>query len=232
MKNRFLKNPDYNIEHRNNIANVLLVLLKSANESHVVAYFERNLCYILGYISNIGELEMASTEDLHMMANCLLFMQAYYKWISKEAVDTNGPLDHIWTKCDANKDKKPVNTHILRAYKNLILETNHNLATLAPERRDAVLACNREAFNTFATYTLQLSDKVQLYNSFFRKEVKSGKYIWTELVDPAQQIYLEIQLSQPLVKKRLEMHSISSGKSKSDGSKLYYMDSIDIMGSR
>lgn len=232
MKIRFLKNQDYNIEHRHNITNVLLVLLKSANEGHVIAYFERNLCYILGCISNIGELEMASTEDLHVMANCLCLMQSYYNLISKEAVDTDSPLDRIWRKCVANKDKKPVNMHILRAYKNMLLETNHNLETLAPERRDAVLSCNREAFNAFATYALQLSNKVQLYNNFFRREAKYGKYVWTELIDPSQQIYLQIQLSQPLVKKRLENYSVSSGKSKNDRSKLYYMDSIDIMGSR
>ncbi|CEP16992.1 hypothetical protein [Parasitella parasitica] len=231
----FFKNAEYNIEHRNNIAQVLLVLLNSANEGHVVEFFKRHLCYIMGFISNGSHRDADSTDDLHMKANCLCFMQAYFNLISKNAIDINSSLDEIWTTSSENKDKKPVKAHILQTFKTLLNQMAHSLEELAEDRRNAILRYNQEAFNAFATYVLRASDNAKMYRALFtqmqRKPSGSFFYFWDELVDPTQPIYLEIQLSQPLVKKRLEKSSISSRKFTKHASALYYMDSIDIMGS-
>ncbi|KAI8641990.1 hypothetical protein BD408DRAFT_483034 [Parasitella parasitica] len=231
----FFKNSEYNIEHRNNIAQILLVLLKSANEGHVVEFFKKHVCYIVGFISNGGDRDNDSTDDLHMKANCLCFMQAYFNLISINIIEVDGPLDRIWTTSSENKDKKPVRAHILQTFKTLSNQVAHNVEILAQDRRNATLRYNREAFNVFATYVLRASDNAKMYRALFtqvqRKPSGSPFYYWDELVDPTQPIYLEIQLAQPLVKKRLERSSVSSLKPTKGTSTLYYMDSIDIIGS-
>lgn len=211
---------------------MLLVLLKGANEGHVIAFFKEHLGYILGVVSQPVDRDTDSLDDLHMKANCLCFMQAYCNLIPTEVIGHGGELDNVWVNCKENKGHTAVRQEMSKVMKGLHAAIKHDITRLTPERREAIINFHREAVNAFGTFVMRVVNKEKLYEAVFR--MGSTDFIWDALIDPEEPIYLDMLFAQPLLKKKLDafFNSKERKNNKAERPSIYYMDSIDIMGSR
>ncbi|GAN09060.1 DNA-dependent protein kinase catalytic subunit isoform 1 [Mucor ambiguus] len=224
----YFKDPQYSITHKQNITKVVLVLLRGANEGHVIAFFKQHLGYILGVASQPVDKEMASLDDLHMKANCLYFMQAYFNLISKEVVGKGKEMDILWANCKENHGHTTVNKEMLKLIKFLYEGLNQDVTRLTAERREAIFTLHREALNTFGTWVMRVNNKSKAYDAVFY--LGDEQFIWDILVDPELPIHLDTQFSQPLLRTKLDAFFSRRERSK-EIPHIHSMELMDIMGS-
>ncbi|KAF1799211.1 hypothetical protein FB192DRAFT_1333067 [Mucor lusitanicus] len=224
----FFKDPQYSIVHKKSITKVLLVLLRGANEGHVIAFFKEHLGYILGLVSQRVDKNTALLDTLHMMANCLCFMQAFFNLISRNAHGKGKELDSVWLNCKENQNHTHVTKEILNLFMIVHEGSKQDLTRLAPERREAIFTYHREVVNTIGTWAMRVSNKPKAYDAVFH--IDRGVYVWNVLVDPEVPIHLDTQFAQPLLRTKLDMFFNHKEKSK-EKPHLHYNELTDITGS-
>lgn len=208
---------------------MLLVLLRGANEGHVVAFFKEHLGYILGLVSQPVDKGTALLDDLYMKANCHCFMQAYFNLISRDEKGRNKEADNVWINCKENQGHTTVRKEILNLLFILHDGMKLDVARLAPDRREAIFTLHRETVNTFGTWVMRAKQPVKVYDAVFR--MQGSDRIWDVLVDPEAPIHLEMLSAEPIVWKKLDAFFNRKGKSQENPNSRY-AESMDVMGSR
>ncbi|KAK4516378.1 uncharacterized protein ATC70_011349 [Mucor velutinosus] len=224
----FFKDPQYSIAHKQNITEVLLVLIKGANNGHVIAFFKEHVSYIFGVVSQPVDVYTASLDDLYMKANCLCFMQAYFNLIPETVVDRRKELDNVSDNYKEIRSFKTVRKEMKALLKVLYEGLKQDVTRLVPQRREAIFTFHREAVSAFGTWVMRVEKREKTYDAVFR--IGTSEYIWDVLVDPEVLIHLDSQFSQPVLRTKLDAFVNRKEKSK-ESPNIYYMESMDITGS-
>ncbi|KAL9555838.1 hypothetical protein MBANPS3_002175 [Mucor bainieri] len=224
----FFKDPQYSIIHKQSITKVLLVLLRGANEGHVIAFFKQHVGYILGLISHPVNKNTVSLDDLHMKANCLRLMQAYFNLIPKEHHGNGRELDTAWLTSKENQKGTRVLTEMKALIQEMMEGAKQDVPRLVPERRQALFTYYRELVNAIGIWAIRVMRKPVVYNAIFYLK---NAHCWNVLVDPDVPIYLDTQFTQPMLRTKLDAffsHHKDKGRDKTH---MHYRESMDIMGS-
>ncbi|RCI04461.1 hypothetical protein CU098_001246, partial [Rhizopus stolonifer] len=224
------KSNDYVLMHRKNLVELIISLFTNANDNHVIAFYERNISYILGAATAVEDKTRVVVDkalDWGFRACCLRLVQVMYERLSKEDLDKGSRLNQAWLSSKENTRKKIMHASLLGVFTAM---RNDTAMEKPVEGRNEYFYYNQATVNAMMAALLRMSDKPGLYEQFFCKG--SYSYIWSDIIDTRDRIYLTLELDQPMPKKRIHDLSIKSGQQPLEIDQTKgYMASMDLIGS-
>ncbi|KAI8352478.1 hypothetical protein EDC96DRAFT_546617 [Choanephora cucurbitarum] len=223
------KDDNYLLMHRRNLIELIIFLFANAEDNHIVAFFEKNISYILGFAvaaEDKTKFVINKPLDWGLRACCLRLIQVMYERLPKEHVDKDSRINQAWLKSPENTRKKIMHASVLGVFTYMRNSTSYEKPK---DGRAEYFSYTQATVNAMIAALLRMSDKPGLYEQFFCKGTYS--YIWDDIIDSTHKLHLVLELDQPMPKQRVKDLAIRAGHSTHDDETSKYMSSIDLKGS-
>ncbi|CAO3576402.1 unnamed protein product [Absidia cylindrospora] len=220
--------------HRIKAMELMVSILFLVPRDYVISFYEANIVDIMTIIKQ-EELRRGTDDEIAMdlseKASCFRLMQVLYELLpSKQVHSPESKISGLWEKSENKPSQGRKMTIDLVSQAHQAKSKRHPLESenLAKAR----LAYQQAAYNAAAASILRTQKSEKFFVGFLFQE-KPSEPLWENLLDPSTKLDLPVELTQPLLKTRLEQFGRNFTQRTKDieSTAPVFMASVGLIGS-